>query len=766
MKWKSKDILCRFPIVFVTLSVLFLLFIPLGFFINKSKAGNEHLYGRGDPIEVFIKILVPEKEGNFRETKLESDIVEPLDRNNVVVRIYDSWQKEPGEFRKCFLTAKDNKVSFDYSGIKKDDVVIITAEDQTEKVVAEALGNCVYSNRCSGGEIFTFPRVDSTSRQLRKYKVTDAIGEPVQNANVVIRLWRYMSAEVILGETNTDESGFVYLPHVVGNIDRFRFLISHPDYGMTFMERWWPNLGDIVLPFVKKETAAYASAIWGYVLDVKGQTISGAKLECEYVSLLGGNYVPSLHGFTYNVITDEDGYFTFYLPNEKQRDTRGFLIPLGSKYKVRITTPIEFGYCPEAVLISSGRETEVVVGENQHPRVFSFRDGNGLIVDEKKLSQIQVAVSGDNINRIVLKYKDIQGRKTFPLGFYKAELYDESGIDKIEFEEIEITEDSSEEIVFQLKEEATAFGNVIHGITGEPVGGAFVVSSKSDYRNSCSFSADDWSVLNEVSGEISADANVLTVVRGAYVFDDIVITDEQGQYRVRYKPGHVYNIEAFSEGYMDGRSNYLGYLGQPRDNTLEIPDIKIFPAARCTVKIEADIEYLSIMPRYIIDEGYYPGVKFPKSYGHWIKPNRQEVFYIPAGVPLCIKFDCPYDKMWNPLILPEAFQAEQGETIELGNYKLNKGVLILVKAVDSKGDYLEGIPIRRNNEIAHNTDEQGYARFFVPPHTKGIFRVSSRLDSEMVLREEILYSVNGREDENKEFKFVISDEMIGALFGN
>jgi hypothetical protein len=97
---------------------------------------------------------------------------------------------------------------------------------------------------------------------------------------------------------------------------------------------------------------------------------------------------------------------------------------------------------------------------------------------------------------------------------------------------------------------------------------------------------------------------------------------------------------------------------------------------------------------------------------------------------------------------------------------------VQVRVIDSAGQTLEGIPIRklyvdrdgtRGWSVPHNTDEQGIARFHVIPNSTGAFGVLYHDDQGVHLKETLDYQVAGPEDTGREFLLQLSDEMLAFL---
>lgn len=247
---------------------------------------------------------------------------------------------------------------------------------------------------------------------------------------------------------------------------------------------------------------------------------------------------------------------------------------------------------------------------------------------------------------------------------------------------------------------------------------------------------------------------------------------------MKVQPREFVEFTAFDE-------NFLGFKHRCHivrsDETwgVKLPVIKLFPAATVVFEPCAE-ERISIWPRWIIDEKNNPSKVHEFlaaddrrdnmfTYDRLLRPNEVRSIHIPAGLNVRVKLDAPYDEKWCPVEIPQLFNLEQGQVVDPGSYTFKPALVVSVEVINSQGQTVEGIPVRRLKDdriwsVAHNTDESGIARFYVVPNTEGRFGVSYHGADGEYLRETIPYKINGEEDAGKEFSLQLSDEMLKHLF--
>lgn len=732
----------------------------------------------------FSTQLLAQQNTNKAEVKKLAQ--EVLAGRNVQVRVYNNWQADPRAFKLVpvqlsGLTIDCNDVKTAVGKMGRSAVIVVTAADQTDEAVAAVIGDFVYAELYEKAKSLSIWPASFSDQPDNSWIVTDALGSPIPNAKVEIWLCAAMDKgpRVAVGQVMLDKQGRLKKPNLTGSLKRFYLIVSHPEYGQAIVDQYLYNQTSIVVSLVRIGTEADQRAIWGVVVDPEDNPISGASIECSMVRTLGEGLINSLHGWTYKVLTDEAGRFSSYLPNEKRRDDRGQLIPPKSMYHVRIESPKAFGFLPYVGKITNGRETTIVMERGAYFRRFVFEDANGPITDLNKLKRIHAIVKRRNEAQLSLRYDDWKDGGMFPPGTYHATTSDQTR--EYEFEPIEVTADSPQELVFKLPEGILYYGQVVHGITGEPIPGAFVISIGGSGRGNFSMiTPEQWEELHGLPANPPIDDQTLATVREIYSFSKIVRTDENGHFQMSFGPGQEpYGFVAFEE-------HYLGLLRRrhalkPDENRLtQVPVMKLFPAAKVMVEPCVDEKRVSICPHWIIDRKNNPAwvsdflATDDRSeslfiYDQWLKQNQVQSFYVPAGLNLRVRLDAPYDSQWCPIDIAETINLQHGEVLDLGRHIFQPALQVSVKVINTAGKSIEGVPVRmliRPNHwgVPHNTDENGIARFNVVPHSQGEFGVSYFGEDDLHLKETIPYEIGSQEDVGRQFIIQLSDEMLEHLF--
>jgi hypothetical protein len=588
-------------------------------------------------------------------------------------------------------------------------------------------------------------------------------------------------------------------------------VLEHPDYGVqrvTLSPRVKRKAFHIYA--VQKGTDAYERSIRGYLLDDANNPVVGASMSVRIVNPPGGitAYVEG------RVYTDENGWFHLYpLIYADSKAKIGNWIPHNSCYSVRIEVPREAGLAPAMMCISNKGEQIVRLRERGYFHTFAFEDADGRIADAKVLERFELTVSNAAMDTIKFEYGQFEAGRVLPTGTYWVSDWRRD----YEFEPMEVTAESPEELVFRTKhdfETVTYVGRVVHGITGKPMEGAFVIAEPAlnimRERNLSEIRPAEWDLLYGLAVNPSADDPALKSLGNTFTSTRIVRTNSRGQYRVVSEPKRTINYLAMFEKDFLGVRLYTHGYEPSKDGRVQIPVVPLFPAARVQVDLAVASKgsIYGVQPRWLIDpnkvpewarepqetisyEGFmkadgtfdvealfaesaedanramsfwelYGGGFRDFTYDEFVPPNRMHTFYIPAGVELNVMFYAHQDTKneWIPVVTPKALNLKQGELIDLGKYELKRSMAVVVKVTDVAGNPVEGIPV--GNSITawsgpKNTDAKGRATFNVYPYSKVEFSVSCERHN---LREAISYDVGGEEDSGREFVLVVSDDLI------
>jgi hypothetical protein len=711
-------------------------------------------------------------------------LVENIDGKDLTFRVYNNWEVEPGTFQKVSLKADGRKIKLESNDIKKSAIVAILAEDQNDIAIKKALGNRVYAP-LDKNMVFQVPHYNPDAQKESRWFIDDALGNPISDATVEIYLYDYKGPKIKIAEVITDGSFKRLTPQK--SMRQFEFIVSHPDYGIAKVPEPYHNKSHITFPLVSFGSEAGNRAIWGVILDPENNPIEGAIIHTRNVRTLGEGLI-NPNDERCRVISDENGFFNMYMPPSTQyQDQRGELIPPKSRYQVRIEAPKEMRLLPYVGEIENGMETTVVMESAGHFHTFIFVDEYGVIDDPAGLEKVNLIIDRGDKGRLTLGYSDWKERELFPNGIYTAELSSSwrpgTNHGRIKFEAVEITDDSPEEIVLKLPDSVTYFGRVVHGITGEPFAGAYVITMESiGPRKLEDITADQWSAIHELGDNVSVNDPAVGPIKKAYSCGEIVRTDMDGYYTIVTRPGkNFYTFLAFEENFIPVSKRM--YAQKPGSSTeVTVPTLKLYAAGKILLEARVDEKHVAIWPKWIFDKSTSPpwiddllqigdGRTSFVRYRGWIKENEPHHVFVPATATLRLQLLMPYDEKWSPFTTEKSFTLGHGEVLDIGRIELKPSLKVYVKIVGPAGEPVEGVPVRKlvgnTGSVAHTTDENGLVMFYLPPYSQGKFYVSYYGQGEegrIRLKEEIPYQILGEEDNDSEFVLGLSDELLYHLF--
>ena len=410
-------------------------------------------------------------------------------------------------------------------------------------------------------------------------------------------------------------------------------------------------------------------------------------------------------------------------------------------------------------------------------RKFVFIGENGPITVASELEKIRILIRRPNKPNIELKYNDFKASCFSPNGTYQATMWDTPTATSVKFEALHVTDASPEELVFEMPL-VTYYGQIVNGITNEPMDRAFVMAMWSTGKGNLSMiTSEQWGQLHALGNNPSPNDPALEPLREFYGFNKIVRTDEYGRFEIVCPVGeNPYGFVCFEENYT-GVMHRKYNLKIDEERCSQIPVKKLFPAAKVYVEPCVEHGVGSVMPAWIIDKDNNPQWvtdllalddqrESMLTYNKWLRQNKRQSFYVPADVNLKVQLSMPYESQWCPFTFSETINLAQGETLNLGKCTFGPALKIFIKVIDSSGEPIEGVPVRKPGSVAHNTNENGIVKFNIPPYSKGDFVVAYWGDNKeyLHLRESIPYEIAGPEDDGSEYIFQISDEMLELLF--
>jgi hypothetical protein len=720
--------------------------------------------------------------GNLTEHLCQED----LDGRNVLVRIYNNWQTDPRAYKLNNVPLSRLSVSFDavrkaFPGIKDSAAVVVCGRQQKDEVVAKMLGGSVCAERYKKGKKLSIRPLLPGQVGSSELNVTDALGLafPQASIGIFVRGAADDDPRICLSTAGTDEQGRLEVPVLKGELRFFSFVVSEPNYGIALVDPYI-DLGErkeLNVPLVSRSSEAFERSIHGVVVDPEGNPIAGAVISCSYIRTLGEGLINALNDWSNKSLTDDKGAFSLYLPNEDRRGERGYLIPPKSQYHVRIEAPKELGLSPYVKPIENGREALVFLESSGHFRTFAFEDVNGLITDPNKLRYIGLTIIQSDGSRVSFRYEDFKDGGCFPLGEYYAA---QRGMDEFSFEPLTVNEQSPDELIFRLPDSIFYYGQIIHGLTGEPMEGAFVIGFSGKIKGNLSMITDQqWQALHALPVDPDLTNPAVKPICEIYSVKKIVRTDEYGCFQMSFRPGEIYGFIAFEEDYL-GLMHRKHALIADENRQAEIPVMKLYPAATVLIEPRTEAKHISIWPRWIIAENENPvwvreflttddRKESMFTYDGWIEQNKVQSFHVPAGLNLCVKLDTPYNRQFCPIEIPQFIHLAQGQVLDLGRHQFKTALDVYVQVINSKSQAIEGVPVRmlldgKAWSVSHNTDESGMARFNVIPYSIGEFGVIYHKEGGGFLKETIPFQIGCNTDSDRQFTLQLSDEILDLLF--
>ena len=714
-----------------------------------------------------------------------------LPGRQIIVRIYYDWKEDPGAFK--LVSVKLNglllgfsRIASAYSQMPESAVIAVTGIDQEDQAVAAVIGDFIHAAPYKKKGSFSLWTKYFDDSGHKWWTFNDALGNPIPNADVELLIGEGSdkNPRISIGRDRLDEKGRLKPPKSTSQMMLFTFVVSHPDYGTALVEPQLNFAPDnppkiYTVPIVPIGTKADERTIRGVVVDTENNPVKGAIIECLGLETLGGGYISILSKYRlrpYRVRTEENGFFVMYLPIGQNTEKHGSLIPLASKYSVKIKAPKHLGLRNFSGAIRSGRDTIVTmlpVEPDSYFHCFLFEDETGPVTDPNKLKKIRLDIKRSNTTRS-FGYDQWKDGGIFPLGTYRAVITEPK---TLIFETVEVTDDTPELLLFKPRTSIVHFGQVIHGITDRPMAGVFVFAGHMLNEDFSVITPEQWHSLHSLPANPSLNDPNLEPLLKISTVKKIIRTDRNGSFEVSLPPGsEQQDIVAFEE-------NYLGIEHRRPTSWTQVESVenltmKLFPASTVIVEpnIPIEVKRDSILFRFHCDPNDNP----PWLKSFWSCYAEREIsvickdrlqlrelhsVHVPAGLKMNIVLHLTQDKRWCPIIFPDV-RLEQGQTLNLGQKDFQPTLRVSVKVIDSKGDPVEGVsvrgPIMGWRPI---TDSQGLATLYVTPHSSGRFIVQyvdiSKRTSYM---EDTPYEVRGEEDLDRLFTLQLSDEMISYLF--
>jgi hypothetical protein len=438
---------------------------------------------------------------------------------------------------------------------------------------------------------------------------------------------------------------------------------------------------------------------------------------------------------------------------------------------------------------------------------FAFKDENGSVIDSTELRSVNLAIKTERGGGITTLDQFLQSRSFNP-GIYNADAKWNGKY--YTFEPVDLTTARPEIVVFKSREvralNVTYQGQVIHGITREPIWGAVVIQSTADMRSDASqFGPQQWEALKSLGPKpdpknpsfvrLATLLGIPVAGQGSFPY---AVTDREGRFRITVEQSNLQfpgsnlvftardflglQLSLFKSGTTASSLLQRSDRFKPDKNGIvTLPALSMPPAA--TIRFRpvvpdtgstAGVTYLTLFWRIAPEDAqnwfpdaeertlYNIGMTVPKQ--PQLRPNVDQTLYIPAGVNLTLEVMQPPPRAPILPINLGPIKLDQGQIKALGRIEFKAAIDILVKVVDENGIPLVGVAVNCVDEI-HNssasTDESGTGKLRATIHSSGKIAYST-VDLKTGRRAEmsIPYQVGGPEDTDKTFTLQIPEAFL------
>jgi hypothetical protein len=407
---------------------------------------------------------------------------------------------------------------------------------------------------------------------------------------------------------------------------------------------------------------------------------------------------------------------------------------------------------------------------------FIFKDENDRELPLEQQEKIELYIHQHDKPTAKLVYQDWKNGGVFPEGIYNAS-YTKKRVRTgqtvtYNFKPVEVNPTHPTEVVFQLSEPITYVGQVVDGVTGLPMEGAFVMGmwGTVNGHNLSWLTQEQWNALHKLDRNLDISDPNIWPIHEKYTFKTIQRTGPDGKFSIKAIPeDKIWGCVVFEENYLPVKLDAINQMNRMKKKVekFDFGTINLFPAGKIKFEIVVPEKHVSVIPKWKIDSKKSPSwaKKIKNAESRWIEENTPDSIYVPAGVTFQLSFRMPYDKQWEPLTIDRVFNLDKGESVDIGKQHLQGSISIIIKVVDSEENPVEGVPVRLGQHVAHITDIDGRVKFHVPKYSGGRVGVNYHShDSDKSLRKQIIYAVKGKEDTGKEFTIKLTEQELSILF--
>jgi hypothetical protein len=728
-----------------------------------------------DSLSKITKVNMP-NDTNERVTKQRW---EDIEGKKAALRIYDNPQKDPCAFRTISATVEQCELVLDEIEADSNAIFVLVQQDQEDPTVHALISNAVYTSRNKSS--IHLPCDNSQPLKTWTWTFRDAIGNILPESDFDVFLWDTEGDRIFL--EHVDANGAFGPLRIQGGLEYLEYIFSNPDYGKACIKHICASNvrhEDYYVPLVRRESEAADYAIAGRVFDSNKTPVENARIYCRYAYTPGGGLIYAKDwSDKIPVITDSQGYFSLYMPTaELDSHRRGQLIPYNSAYSIRIEPPGKSALLPYEGYLTNEQDAEIVLDKKsgkKHKLLFMI-DTN-TPVDPNTLSYATVKIERPNKGILNLTYEQLKGLEQLPYGRYNVEIIGWSMF----FLPVEITADSPDTIIFNLPKPVTYKGRVVHGITGQPMAGAYVFIGAGENKTE-RLTQEDWGRLHELANEPNTE-DILKILNGSYSVSAFTVTDYNGSYKISEIPGHqatgrIYAIEQDFMPYMIIKEK----LRPEASSTVEMKDIKLFPAAIVeadfcgpgNILVRPNWKFAGKdIPKWAADmENLSSSSKWNRTYEPNMTRNNWSI-YVPADADIEIYYEPGLEDegRYGTYHVEKVIHLSQGQTLHLGELVMPAIDRVMAKVslrvLDSSGQPLEGIPVRIKGSLPHNTDANGTAYFYVDKNTKGFFQVLCEgplNEGEPKMEYRLDFSVTDSNNRSNDFEIKVGNEFINCIY--
>jgi hypothetical protein len=528
-----------------------------------------------------------------------------LDGREVLVRVYNDWQHDFRAYKLVSVKLKGLTVSFDdiksaYGQMAQSLFPVVFGLDQTDKIVAAVLGNYVCAEVCRPGNLMYLWPPFLRDPKFDQWVFVDALGNPIPGASVEVLVQRWnlignnpecMTASIC--KATLDQNGCMKRFRRMDTTTNFTFIVSAPNYGSARVacassRSFEETPQSYVVPLAPLDSQAAERAVSGFIVDPQGNAVIGTEINCHMLRGLSGQQLHLYTEFLGTHLTDSRGWFSIYMPINEDGHLSRTLLPAMTEYHLSIVPPKGLHlFQSDEVIIAGTQETIVLnaMEPNEYFHTFAFEDYNNPLTDEE-LKRITITLYRDGRGWTSLKYDDWKNGCNLPAGILIASM--SRWHFQYHFEQIELTPDSPQELVFKAGDPIVYTGKVVNGATGQPMPNVVVIADPvHSEKDASSMNPQQWEI---VRSRLIANPNGGPSTSPLHNFwDRVTVTDANGFYQITFIPGlstRLGQFWAMERGYDMAMPPYVNHLNPNARGIIQVQTITLTPSTPPEPKLQ------------------------------------------------------------------------------------------------------------------------------------------------------------------------------------